>query len=266
MRLVSLRRIAPLLVGGLLFTAAPPGVASGGEPAAPGLHEVVVYDSAAHERGLPAVQFKDGEQGLQVEIPPAVHVHRYYYSGDKEIQGPIVSGGPTIVVANHPKTGERMYVDVMLPQGAPKIAYDANSITYVYPDKRVSIKFQHFPFDPCVAVVRHHGGKGVARNVEEFHEKVSQHTHEHFAQSKLAQSAKDAAASTGGVVKGAAGAAGDAAACVLDFMKSNVDRLPGAVPLKSAAEGAPERKRAAEIQRAARLKQDEARDFVRTNR
>ncbi len=40
---------------------------------------------------------------MKVDIAPTVHVHRYYYSGDKEIQGPIINGGPTVVVAITPK-------------------------------------------------------------------------------------------------------------------------------------------------------------------
>jgi hypothetical protein len=100
------------------------------EPNAIGLHDLVVYDPGVHQQGLPSPQFKKSGKGLTVEIPPAVHVHRYYYSGDKEIQGPLIRGGPTVVVANHPKTGERMYIDVMLPAGAPTIVYNKSGITY----------------------------------------------------------------------------------------------------------------------------------------
>ena len=74
----------------------------------PGLHDIVVYDAGAHAQGLPGINFREAGDGLKVDIPPAVHVHRYYYSGDKEIQGPIVAGGPTIVVAKHPKTGQQI--------------------------------------------------------------------------------------------------------------------------------------------------------------
>ena len=87
-----------------------------------GLNELVVYDPGTHERGLPAVQLMPNNCGnLGVEIPPAVHVHRYYYNGDKEFQGPIIQGGPTIVVANHPDNpGCTLYIRVNLPSGAPR--------------------------------------------------------------------------------------------------------------------------------------------------
>lgn len=236
------------------------------EPTAPGLSDLVVYDSGAHERGLPAVRFEPSEHGLQVDIPPAVHVHRYYYSGDKEIQGPIIQGGPTIIVANHPKTGERMYIDAVLPAGAPRIAYDGNSITYVYTDKRVCIKFQHFPFNPCVAVVKHHGGQGIGRSVHDFHQKVTAHTQQHYTQSPLVQSCKDTTSSAGKLVHGAFIATGGATARVLDGLRANADRLPGAVPLKSATDQAAERAKSAEVRKAARQKVDEELEFVRTNR
>ena len=113
-----------------------------------GLNNLVILDPGKHERGLPAVEVKPSPNGLQVEVPPTVHVHRYYYSGDKIYQGPIIQGGPIVIVAKHPKTGVQMNVNAVLPPGAPRIAYTRNSITYVYPDQRVEVKFRHFPFDP----------------------------------------------------------------------------------------------------------------------
>ena len=111
------------------------------EPIASGLNHLAIYDPGTHERGIPAVILEEIGGQLAVDIPPMVHVHRYYYSGDKEIQGPIINGGPTIVVANHPRTGNRMYIDVVLPAGATKVAYNVHGITYVFDEQRVGIHF-----------------------------------------------------------------------------------------------------------------------------
>ena len=52
-----------------------------------GFDDLVIMDPGAHQNGLPAVIFDD--ESREIEIPPALHIHRYYYSGDKEYQGPI---------------------------------------------------------------------------------------------------------------------------------------------------------------------------------
>jgi hypothetical protein len=109
-----------------------------------GLNELVIYLSSDHPRGVPNVEFRQIETDLRrmrIEIPPAVHVHRYYYNGNKEFQGPLVVGGPTVIVANHPKTNERLYIEAQLPAGAPVISYNRDSITYVFQEKRVEISF-----------------------------------------------------------------------------------------------------------------------------
>ncbi|MFO0946707.1 MAG: hypothetical protein U1D30_12290 [Planctomycetota bacterium] len=46
-----------------------------------------------------------------------------------------------MIVANHPKSNERMYINVMLPSGTPVISYDKDSITYIYPNYRVKVCF-----------------------------------------------------------------------------------------------------------------------------
>ena len=99
------------------------------EPRVGGLDELVIYDPGNHDRGLPAIEFAESPEGIQIEISPATHVHRFYYNGDKEYQGPLLQGGPTVVVANHPRTGKRLYIDVNLPSGAPVIVYDEDSIS-----------------------------------------------------------------------------------------------------------------------------------------
>ncbi len=236
------------------------------EPTAAGLHDIVVFDPGAHERGLPAVELDPHGKGLKVEIPPAVHVHRYYYSGDKEIQGPIITGGPTVVVASHPKTGEKMYIDVVLPAGAPRIAYNKHSITYVYPHQRVEVKFQSWPFDSRKAVVKHHSGKGFSRKIHDAHQHVKQHVHDHFSESQVAQSVKQASSNAGELAKGAGETFGSLAKQGVDGIDSLISAIPGVNYLRSRADQQGERQRLTELQEADRLKQLNAPQFQPTNR
>jgi hypothetical protein len=212
------------------------------EPTAAGLHDLVVYDPGVHERGLPAPQFVPSEGGgLTVDIPPAVHVHRYYYSGDKEIQGPIINGGPTVVVANHPKTGERMYIDVVLPAGAPRIAYNQHGITYVYPNKRVAVTFQSYPFDTGKAVVKIQHGRGWGRNVHDAHEHVAEHVKEGLANSAIVQSCKEATGETSDFLHGVKVTIGDFTTKGADGLRTLTNMVPGVTYLKSKAEQEPQK-------------------------
>jgi hypothetical protein len=237
------------------------------EPGAAGLHDLVVYDPGVHERGLPAPQFvPSGDGGLTVDIPPAVHVHRYYYSGDKEIQGPIVSGGPTVVVANHPKTGERMYIDVVLPAGAPRIAYNKHGITYVYPNKRVAVTFQSFPFDSSTAGVKIQHGKGWGRKIHDAHQHVTQHVKEGLANSPIAQSCKETAGEASDFLHGIKVTLGDLTTKGSDGLKTLSNMVPGVTYLKSQAEQEPQKDYSNMIRGAGITKARTETPFVPTNR
>ncbi|PHS15764.1 MAG: hypothetical protein COA78_04795 [Blastopirellula sp.] len=232
------------------------------EPTVAGLHELVVFDPGAHERGLPAVQFK----GREIVIPPTVHVHRYYYSGDKEFQGPIINGGPTVVVAKHPKTGKQVYIDVVLPAGAPRIAHNKHGITYIYSDRRVEVKFPKFTSDPNKVVIKNHSGKGWGRSIHDAHKHVSEHVHKSMDNSQVVQSVKEVGKDTGEFLHGTKVAIGDLTTTSADGLKSLVNLIPGVVYLKSLSEEQPDRDYQAEIKSAARQKERELTDFVPTNR
>ncbi|MCD0458820.1 hypothetical protein [Roseiconus lacunae] len=103
--------------------------------------EIEVIDPGVDARGNPAVLLESDGEGLLVDIPPTVLVHRYYYTGDREFQGPRLPGGPSIVVANHPKTGERVYVSVQMLPGAPLVRYTHRLIEYDYGDRGLSVIF-----------------------------------------------------------------------------------------------------------------------------
>lgn len=153
-----------------LWSLASMNLVQGTDPRASdgGLNDLVIYLGSDHPRGIPSVEFTEIKRDLarqQIEIAPAIHVHRYYYNGNKEYQGPFVVGGPTMIVVNHPRTNERMYISAQLPSGYPSIAYDSRSITYVYPERRVEISFS--PLHKEKFRVSYLSGRGLARSRHE---------------------------------------------------------------------------------------------------
>jgi len=109
--------------------------------------EIEVLDPNADPLGRPAVElYTDAYGALQVDIPPVVLVHRYYYSGDRSFQAQLLPGGPTIIVAPHPGTGERCYIEVTMPPGAPEVSYFDHGIKYDYGSTSILLKFgRHGP-------------------------------------------------------------------------------------------------------------------------
>lgn len=211
----------------------------GGEPREPGLSELVILDPGGNDLGLPPVETRLGPDGVEIDIPPIVHVHRNYYSGNKEYQGPIIDGGPTVVVANNPHTGKRMYIDVMLPGGAPVIAYDKHAITYVYPNRRVAICFDPLIHDK--AVVKYLSGQGIARSLHDKSEFVADATHRAYRQSRLVGASQELARETGKAALGVVAIAGGAATAAVETTTKVVRLIPGVQLLQSLGEQAPER-------------------------
>jgi hypothetical protein len=108
----------------------------------PPTQELEVLDPNVDPNGRPAVIPVTGADGrTRINIPPAVVVHRFYYSGDRSFQGPMLPGGPTVIVANHPTTGERLYLELQLPPGAPRVIYTRHSIEYSYGVQSIILAF-----------------------------------------------------------------------------------------------------------------------------
>lgn len=126
-------------------------------PVPPNL-EIEVLDPNVDPRGNPTVlTYPVGAltptgpaERLMVDIPPTVLVHRYYYTGDRSFQGPMLPGGPSVVVLNHPKTGERLYVPVQMLPGAPRVTYTSNAIEYDYGTQAITISFCWLSHKPKV--------------------------------------------------------------------------------------------------------------------
>lgn len=231
-----------------------------------GLNDLVILDPGEHERGLPAVVLGESDSGTTVEIAPKVHVHRFYYSGDKIFQGPIIQGGPTVLVVSHPKTGQKLYVNVVLPAGAPRIAYTKNTITYIYGNHRSEIKFRSFPFDPCVAIIKHSSGKGAVVTVVDASQAIRKHLGQTLTQSETINAAKDLTAGGGKLIKGTATTIGEASTRGADTIKQLAQLIPGIAYLSSKADERPQQQYEAGIRAATRTNELTEAPFVRTNR
>lgn len=115
-------------------------------PVSPTL-EIEVLDPGVDPNGNPAVTLDDSDESpgdLQVEIPPTVLVLKYYYTGNRTFQGPMLPGGPSILVINHPKTGERCYLSVQMLPGAPRVNYCERSVEFDYGENAIIVVFPFF--------------------------------------------------------------------------------------------------------------------------
>jgi hypothetical protein len=108
----------------------------------PPTQEIEVLDPNVDATGKPVPVLRPGYGGFQqVDVPPAVLVHRYYYTGDRSFQAQMLPGGPVIVTVNHPRSMERVYVPVTLPPGAPRVSYREDCIRYDYGPQSVILSF-----------------------------------------------------------------------------------------------------------------------------
>jgi hypothetical protein len=259
------QRLSALVLAGLLIQAEGARVCTAVEPLKPGLNDLVVYDPGMHERGLPSPQLRPTPEGnFTVETPPAVHLHRYYYSGDKEFQGPLINGGPTMIVARHPKSGDNMYVDVVLPPGAPVVAYNSKSITYVYPDQRVEVEFSHFIFNDDKVVVHYCSGRGIGRVTRDVVTCAATKCHSRVSQSAFIQAAADVGSCGKSFAVGTAASVGDCTANTLKAAGSLAKSLPGVVMLQSKYDERFQRRYEASIDQATRKRLTDVE--LRTNR
>lgn len=113
-------------------------------PSVSPLDELEILDPQVDPEGKPRSQIVTGPDGQpRLETPPTIIVHRHYYTGDRDFQGPYIPGGPMLISVHHPVTGEQCQVPVQLPPGAPRIFYRKTHITYQYRDQEIKLKFGH---------------------------------------------------------------------------------------------------------------------------
>jgi hypothetical protein len=87
------------------------------------------------------------------------------------------------VVVNHPRTGERCYIDVQIPPGAPRVHYTSHSIEYDYGAKGLTIKF---PRHGCPTLV-HRNHVPIKRAAGKATKAVALGTADVFVRSGIAQ-------------------------------------------------------------------------------
>lgn len=121
----------------------------------PPAQEIEILDPGADPVGNPAVELTPSANGRTlVDVPRTVLVHKYYYTGDRSFQYKLMPGGPSTIVVDHPRTGQRMYLEASLPPGAPRVYYDAGSIEYDYGAQGVKIIFGSGKHGPPKVVYR----------------------------------------------------------------------------------------------------------------
>lgn len=107
--------------------------------------EITVIDPQTNSEGLPQPLVVGPLENQQVDIPPTLIVHNYYYTGNRDFRGPALPGGPSIIVATHPYTGERLYLSVNMLAGSPRVTYRKSHIDYDFGHQKVRVRFAH-PF------------------------------------------------------------------------------------------------------------------------
>lgn len=121
---------APLLAGDDLFVPVSPS------------DELTILDPRTNAEGKPQPRmYTDATGERQVDIPPTVIVHNFYYSGDRDFRGPRLPGGPTILVVKHPVTSERQYLEVQMLPGSPRITYRKCYIDYNFGEASIRVRF-----------------------------------------------------------------------------------------------------------------------------
>lgn len=192
-----------------------------------------------------------------LDVPPAVLVHKFYYTGDRSFQGPMIPGGPLIVSVNHPKTLERVYVPITLPPGAPRVTYDENSIRYDYGPQSVTLIFGLCGNPRVKYSQATNAGENARTKITNAKVETRSFVQRTGIPTGL-QRFKDATKSTCGAI---ADRINDGGKVVVDVVGNVVDFIPGAQLLKSTPEDQAVREQE-RLQRAADRRPDLDNTFV----
>lgn len=234
------------------------------EPRVAGLKELLVVEPSVQQEGLPSALVSNEGGALSVDIPPTLHIHRMFYSGDREFQGPIVKGGPVVVVANHPTSGERLYTELTLPPGAPIISYDQRGISYVYDQSRIVVDFGRR--SDCVVKIRYLDGHGLKRNASSAAQAIGKTMQDKIKSAELTTALGEGVQDGAALAKGVLDGADHLVSGVLSRMKAAIGVIPGIAALKGYGEDAKLHDYWNEIDTARRQKDRAETLFVPTNR
>jgi hypothetical protein len=215
----------------------------------PPTQEIVVLDPNADPLSRPAVKTKpSGAPGLlEVEIPQTVIVHRYYYTGDRSFQAQLLPGGPCIVVVNHPKTAERLYVLVQMTPGAPRVIYTSHAIEYDYGKHGVTIRFCLLTGQPKV---EYRNCMPVSRRLEDAGTKVNASCKEFADRSGITQVKQMACSGAKSVCKDTADVLGAVGKGIARPIAQVSQLIPGIKMLSTTEEDRAIRLRDAQVQTA----------------
>jgi hypothetical protein len=239
--------------------ALPPRVIGKGELViVPRPREAVVDPQKKNDR------LDDIEKFLPQQERPPLLVHAFYYTHDLEFQVEIIPSGRYLLVANHPHSGCRCAVNVVLPDGAPIVVHRKYSITYLYPSKRVVIDFGLF--GRSEPKVRYKKGQGTFRSLHGRIAKTKDATRKFLVKLPLTGALKDNGTKVVDTTKGAAALGAKAGTSYLEVVGKLVDGIPGVKPLQSLGQQLPELGRQEEIRQAGADAADSATEFIRTNR
>lgn len=219
----------------------------------PPTQEIELLDPGVDPTGKPKAVVRPDplNPGMkQVDVPPTIMVHKFYYSGDRTFQGPMLPGGPMIAALNHPKTGERTYVDIVLPPGAPKITYTSHAIRYDYGPQSVTLSFGVLCGKPTV---HYSNATKPGEFIRQAAVKTATGTKNFVQRTGLPQGLQRFGAGAKNAVGTAADHIHDAGRMALTPVVNGLRMLPGAQLLTSNPEEQAEKARDAALRKAERL-------------
>ncbi len=191
-------------------------------------------------------------------------VHPNYYTQEMEFHWNAIERGRYVVVAKHPRTKCRCLAHVVLPDGAPRIVFRKNSITYLYPSQRVIVDFGFFGDREPKVIYR--DGQGTARSFNAALVGAAKATGEFVQQFPLAGALSERGRKTTDTAKGAVVAAGGAGKAYVETVGKLIGGLPGVQPLRSLGERIPELSKQEEVRRAGVRAARNAKEFIPTVR
>jgi hypothetical protein len=107
----------------------------------------IAFAQARVSRVIPSLEIEILDPNVDARGNPGVIVGQDA-SGQTQVdiafRGPDLPGGPSIIVAFHPKSGQKVYLPVQMLPGSPMVTYTAQSIEYDFGDRAVLVSFPRF--------------------------------------------------------------------------------------------------------------------------
>ena len=203
-----------------------------------GINKVLTLKPGQSETMVQGIDLTPINDVLSVEFPPTVHIHRMYFSKAETIQGPIVEGGRYMIVARHPITNKTVYVDAMLPEGAPRIRYEPKRIVYIYPDEHIHVEFTRPRLNGNEGAKLVYGkGRGATDRLQTFRSNLRDNIDFRVSRSRFLNATKVNAAETKKFFQGTAETFARAGEKLNNGLRDGINNLPGVNRLKTLGDG-----------------------------